>query len=118
MEDNQIVQVISNLFTRAGQYPSENFHDPEHLFRWGEILKSLSNTLEAYHDHDFEEKFARVQQELTAISRYRYSDRDRYVYEGYEICHQWLAAIAFLVDTLGLMVPHNLEFTEGGDDGL
>lgn len=118
MEDNQIVQVISNLFTRAGEYPGENSHDPEHLFRWGEILKSLSNSLEAYQDHDFKENYALIQKELAAVSKYRYAQRDRYVYEGYEICHEWFGAIASLIDKVGLMLPHNYEYTEGGDDGL
>lgn len=110
--------VIKDLYTRAGLYPSENSHDPEHLFRYGELLKSLSNALEPYEYEDYDEEYKEIRRKMAEISKYRYTHRDRYISEGYEILHDWYGLISKKLDYLNILLPHNYTYVEGGEDGL
>ena len=42
----------------------------------------------------------------------------RYVSEGYEAIFEWLGSISRLYSRMGLMIPENLVYTEGGDEGI
>ena len=117
-DENSQTMAIIDLYTRAGLYPSENSHDPEHLFRYGELLKSLHNALEPYESPEYDGQYMEIKRRIAQISAYRYTNTDRYIQEGYEILHEWYGIISKKLDYLNMLLPHHYTYTEGGEDGL
>ena len=63
-DENSQTMAIIDLYTRAGLYPSENSHDPEHLFRYGELLKSLHNALEPYESPEYDGQYMEIKRRI------------------------------------------------------
>lgn len=118
MSDENQLQVITDLFTRAGLYPSENSHDPEHIFRFGAILQQLHNALKPYKFPEYDEQYKEIKMRIREVSAYRYTNRDRYLAEGYPILYDWYGLLAEKMDFVNILLPHNYSYTEGEEDGI
>ena len=43
---------------------------------------------------------------------------EKYLSDGYELLFSWLGALARQYQRLGLLIPEDLTYTEGGDEGI
>ena len=43
---------------------------------------------------------------------------DRYISDGYDMLFEWLGMLARQYQRLGLLIPEDLTYTEGGDEGI
>lgn len=110
------LQLLYDLFVKASEFPGESSHNSKNLYHWGEKIKSLHDVLSPYHDEQYNREYALAQRRINEISLYHPSRR--YLVEGYDVLHEWLGSISRLYDRLGLMIPQNMIYTEGGEDGV
>jgi len=119
MSDNETpegMRLLYDLLVKASEYPGETVHNPRNLYNWGEKIKALHHLLSSYHDEDYRKEYRIAMKRIGEISRDYPSSR--YVAEGYEVLFEWLGSISRLYARLGLMIPENLVYTEGGEEGI
>ncbi len=110
------LRLIYDLLVKASEYPGESLHNPRNLFHWGEKLKALHQILSGYHDQEYLSEYRLAQRRIIEISKSYPSEQ--YVREGYEGLHEWLGSISRLYQRLGLLIPENMTYTEGGEEGI
>jgi hypothetical protein len=119
MSDNETpegMRLLYDLLVKASEYPGETVHNTRNLYNWGEKIKALHHLLSSYHDEDYRKEYRIAMKRIGEISRDYPSSR--YVAEGYEALFEWLGSISRLYARLGLMIPENLVYTEGGEEGI
>ncbi len=119
MSDNETpegLRLLYDLLVKASEYPGETPHNPRNLYSWGEKLKALHQIMSSYHDAEYLKEYRLAQQNIREISKLYPSDR--YISEGYEALYEWLGSLSRLYQRLGLLIPENLTYTEGGEEGL
>jgi hypothetical protein len=119
MSDNETpegIRLLYDLLVKASEYPGETPHNPRNLYNWGEKIKALHYLLSNYHDEDYLKEHRSATKRIMEVSRDYPSAR--YVSEGYEVLFEWLGSISRLYARLGLMIPENLVYTEGGEEGI
>jgi hypothetical protein len=119
MSDNETpegMRLLYDLLVKASEYPGETPHNIRNLYSWGEKLKALHQILSAYHDTEYLQEYRLAQKNIKEISRFYPSER--YVEEGYEALYEWLGTLSRLYKRLGLMIPENMVYTEGGEEGI
>ena len=119
MADNETpegMRLLYDLLVKASEYPGETPHNPRNLYSWGEKLKALHHLLSGYHDQEYEAEYRAAMKRIRDVSRDYPSAK--YVSEGYDALFQWLGSISRLYSRLGLMIPQNLTYTEGGEEGI
>lgn len=110
------LRILYDLLVKASEYPGEAPHNPRNLYSWGEKLKSLHQLLSSYHDEEYNKEFRTIQKQITESSKSFPSDR--YIHESYDLLFEWLGSISRLYQRLGLMIPENMVYTEGGEEGI
>jgi hypothetical protein len=115
-ETPQGLRILYDLLVKTAEYPGESPHNPRNLYSFGEKLKALHHMISGYHDGEYENEFRAIMQKIGEVSKDYPSAK--YVSEGYETLFEWLGSISRLYSRLGLMIPQNLTYTEGGDEGI
>ena len=119
MSDNETpegMRLLYDLLVKASEFPGESPHNPRNLYSWGEKLKALHQILSSYHDTEYLQEYRLAQKNIREISRLYPSER--YVAEGYGMLYEWLGSLSRLYQRLGLMIPENMVYTEGGEEGI
>jgi hypothetical protein len=119
MSDNDSpegMRILYDLLVKASEFPGDSNHNVRNLYTWGEKLKALHQMISAYHDEEYtKEYFAMLKQGREVSKKY---PSQRYIHDGYDVFFEWLGSISRLYSRLGLMIPENLTYTEGGDEGI
>ena len=110
------LRLLYDLLVKASEFPGETPHNPRNLYSWGEKLKALHQIMSAYHDAEYLQEYRLAQKNIREISRLYPSER--YVAEGYDMLYEWLGSLSRLYQRLGLMIPENMVYTEGGEEGI
>jgi hypothetical protein len=110
------LRMLYDLLVKASEYPGEATHNPRNLYRWGEKLKALHQNMSAYHDAEYLQEYRLAQKNILELSGNYPSER--YIAEGYAALYEWLGSLSRLYQRLGLMIPQNLTYTEGGEEGI
>ncbi len=110
------LRIIYDLLVKASEYPGEVPHNPRNLYSWGEKIKSLHQLLSGYYDEEYNREFKLIQKGIIEVSKEFPSDR--YTYESYDLLFSWLGAISRLYGRLGLLIPMNYTYSEGGEEGI
>ena len=110
------LRVLYDLLVKAAEYPGESPHNPRNLYNWGEKLKALHQMLSAYHDEEYLREHRAAMNTIREVSSFY--PTERYVSNGYEAIFEWLGSVSRLYSRMGLMIPENLVYTEGGDEGI
>lgn len=110
------LRLLYDLLVKASEYPGEAPHNTRNLYSWGEKLKSLHHLLSAYHDEEYLQEYRMLQERIREISKEYPSEE--YVSNGYGVLFEWLGLLSRLYGRLGLMIPENMVYTEGGDEGI
>ncbi|MGP6220969.1 hypothetical protein [Caldiplasma sukawensis] len=110
------LRLLYDLLVKASEYPGESSHNPKNLYLWGEKLRSLHQLLSGYHDEEYLKEYRHIQKMMEEVSKSY--PTDEYVRDGYDVLYEWLGSIGRLYGRLGLMIPQNLVYTEGGDEGV
>ena len=110
------LRILYDLLVKASEYPGEAPHNPRNLYSWGEKLKALHQLLSPYHDEEYVREYRLIQQRILEVSRFY--PADRYDVEGYDVLFGWRGAVSGLYQRLGLLIPENLSYTEGGEEGI
>lgn len=107
---------LYDSFVKVSEFPAESNHNLANLLHWGDQLKALHYNLQSYHDEQYLREYKILMQKIREASKFYPSGK--YLTDGYEACFEWLGSLSSLYARLGLLVPENLEYTEGGDDPL
>lgn len=110
------LRLLYDLLVKASEYPGETPHNPRNLYNWGEKLKALHHIMSAHHDEEYLQEYRLAQKNIRDISRLYPSEK--YVAEGYDILYEWLGSLSRFYQRLGLLIPQNLVYTEGGEEGI
>ena len=119
MADNETpegMRLLYDLLVKASEYPGETPHNPRNLYSWGEKLKALHQILSSHHDQEYAAEYRAAMKRIRDVSMDYPSGK--YVSDGYDALFEWLGSISRLYSRLGLMIPQNLTYTEGGDEGI
>jgi hypothetical protein len=116
VETPEGLRILYDLLIKASEYPGESPYTPRNLYSWGEKLKSLHQLLSPYHDEEYNREYRLIQKQILDVSREFPSYR--YTHESYDLLFEWLGSISRLYGRLGLMIPENLTYTEGGEEGI
>lgn len=115
-ESPEGLRILYDLLVKASEYPGDSPHNPRNLYSWGEKLKALHQLLSSYHDEEYNREFRVIQKQIINASAGFPSER--YTHESYDLLFEWLGSISRLYRRLGLMIPENLTYTEGGEEGI
>lgn len=110
------LRLFYDLLVKASEYPGESPHNLRNLHSWGEKLKALHQLLSSYHDESYLREYKLMMMRTREVSLYYPSQR--YVSEGYGVLFEWLGTISRLYARMGLMIPENYIYTDGGEDGI
>ena len=90
--------------------------NPRNLYNWGQKLKGLEHILSGYLDEEYMHEKRVLEKEIREVSKEYPSDR--YISDGYDMLFSWLGMLARQYQRLGLLIPEDLTYTEGGDEGI
>ncbi len=110
------LRLLYDLLVKASEFPGDTVHNPRNLYIWGEKLKALHHLISSYHDDKYLQEYRLAQKHIQEISKLYPSDS--YISGGFEALYEWLGSLSRLYSRLGLMIPENLTYTEGGEDGI
>lgn len=119
MSDNETPEGLRLLYdslVKASEYPGETLSNPKNLYNWGKKLRALHHLLSSYHDAEYLQEYRLAQKNILELSGNYPSER--YIAEGYAALYEWLGSLSRLYQRLGLMIPQNLTYTEGGEEGI
>ena len=85
-------------------------------FTWGQKLKGLEHILSGYLDEEYMHEKRVLEKEIREVSKEYPSDR--YISDGYDMLFEWLGMLARQYQRLGLLIPEDLTYTEGGEEGI
>ena len=110
------LRLLYDLLVKASEYPGESPHNPRNLYNWGQKLKGLEHILSGYLDEEYMHEKRVLEKEIKEVSKEYPSDR--YISDGYDMLFEWLGMLARQYQRLGLLIPEDLTYTEGGDEGI
>ena len=110
------MRLLYDLLVKASEYPGESPHNPRNLYNWGQKLKGLEHILSGYLDEEYMHEKRVLEKEIREVSKEYPSDR--YISDGYDKLYSWLGLLATQYQRLGLLIPEDLTYTEGGEEGI
>ena len=119
MNDNESpdgMRIIYDLLVKAAEYPGESSHNLANVFSWGHKIKALHELMSSYFDEDYVKEYRVARDQMLEVSKMYPSER--YVSESYDLLFSWLGSISRLYGRLGLLIPMNYTYTEGGEEGI
>jgi hypothetical protein len=110
------MRIIYDLLVKAAEYPGESSHNLANVFSWGQKIKALHELLSLYFDEEYTREYKIARDRLLEVSKMYPSER--YVSESYDLLFAWFGSISRLYGRLGLLIPMNYTYTEGGEEGI
>ena len=110
------LRLLYDLLVKASEYPGETPSNPRNLYNWGKKLRALHQNMSAYHDPEYLQEYRLGQKNIRELSKNYPSEQ--YIVDGYEALYEWLGSLSRLYKRLGLMIPENMTYTEGGEEGI
>lgn len=119
MADNESpegIAIIYKLLVKVAEFPGESPHNLGNVYLWGQKLHSLHEIMSSYFDEEYTREYQIARNQLMAISR-KYPS-DAYVFQAYDLLYSWMGSLSRLYARLGLLIPQNYTYVEGGEEGL
>ena len=110
------LRLLYDLLVKASEYPGETPSNPRNLYNWGKKLRALHQNMSAYHDPEYLQEYRLGQKNIRELSKNYPSEK--YLVDGYEALYEWLGSLSRLYKRLGLLIPENMTYTEGGEEGI
>ena len=110
------MRIIYDLLIKVSEFPGEAPHNLGNVFLWGQKIKALHELMSSYFDEEYTREYKIARNQLIEASRMYPSER--YVSESYDILFFWMGSLSRLYGRLGLLIPMNYTYTEGGEEGL